>query len=268
MSGRWTVWFLEKGLSKADYDQHKQDVEQLVSKSTWRDLYRIYVDFRLWEEGKVYQSLFSPIREGWYGEAQPDWIHFGDIAGKIMYRHFKGSIDYLRFISSDERQSMDIPVKAIVSTSSAGFPKVAYSVDQYLIGYLGWLDAFVAANQGNLKPLQVLQFQLTNENFSEDIYPRVKDLSRYLLSESHPAQEIDMWIRNLERQMIEEMFRVIPTRCKPPYHHVLEWRLDPKILERKHPLVEAYLKIRAAIPNIVMGRGFIAVPTDPKAFNH
>ena len=56
MSGRWTVWFLEKGLSKAVYDQHKQDVEQLVSKSTWRDLYRIYVDFRLWKEGKVYRT--------------------------------------------------------------------------------------------------------------------------------------------------------------------------------------------------------------------
>ena len=267
MAGRWSIWFLEGGLSKALYDKHKLDVEQSVRKNTWRAIYRIYVDFRLWEAGRGLQSLFTPITSGWYGEAQPHWIHFGDISGKTMFLHTIDNIDYLRFISSDNQHSMDIPVKAIVSTGSAGFPKVAYSVDQYLVGYLGWLDAFEEANQGRLGLLVALQAQLHQENFSEDIYPRIKDLSRYLLSESHPSNEIQHFIQNLQSQMVEEMVQVIPTRCKPPYHHVIEWHIDKHVLTRNHPMIQMYLTMRKKIPSIVLGNRFIEVSAVNKTLN-
>jgi len=267
MAGRWSIWFLEAGMSDAVYAQHKQDVEQEVRRNTWRAIYRVYVDFRLWEEGKLFQNLFSPIESGWYGKIEPHWVHFGDVAGKIMFLHLKNGVEYLRFITSDENQAMDIPVKAIVSTSSAGFPKVAYSAEQYLVGYLGWIEAFQEANQGNFSNLHALQFQLSSVNFSELVYARVKDLSRYLLSESHPKAEIQLWIDHLETLMIEEMVSTIPGRCKPPYHHVVEWHIDERVFQKNTPLIQAYLKIRAQFPSIVMGRSFIEVPGQSKKIN-
>lgn len=267
MSGRWTNWFLEEGLSKAVYDKHKQDVEEMVRSSTWRAILRLYVDFRFWEEGKAIKNLFSPIEASWYGNAKAHWVHFGDVAGKIMYLHWINNVEHVRFITSDENQAIDIPVKAIVSTSSAGFPKVAYSAEQYLVGYLGWLEAFREANQGHYKNLNDLQAQLAPVNFSELIYARVKDLSRYLLSESHPKEEIQLWIDHLEKLMIEEMVVSIPSRCKPPYHHVVEWHIDEKVFQKDTPLIHAYLKIRAQFPSIVMGRGFIEVPGVSKKIN-
>ena len=267
MAGRSSIWFLEEGLSKAVYDKHKLDVEQSVRKNTWRAIYRLYVDFRLWEKGKVFQSLFAPIASGWYGQAQPHWVHFGDIAGKTMFLHAIDNQDYLRFITSDTNQTIDIPVKAIVSTESAGFPKVAYSVDQYLVGYLGWLDALEEANQGDWESLTKLQSQLFAENFTETIYARIKDLSRYLLSESHPANEIKMFVQSLQDQMVLEMEQVIPTRCKPPYHHVIEWHVEPSVLKRNHPIINMYFTIRKKIPNMVLGNSFIEVSDFKKTFN-
>lgn len=267
MSGRWSIWFLEVGMSKAVYEKHKQDVEEMVRRSTWRAIFRLYVDFRLWEEGKVFQNLFSPIQSGWYGKTEPHWIHFGDVAGKIMFVHFIQDVEYLRFITCDENQAIDIPVKAVVSTSSAGFPKVAYSAEQYLVGYLGWLEAFQEANQGHFDQLHALQAQLTSVNFSEVIYARVKDLSRYLLSESHPKEEIQLWIDQLEKIMIEEMVLTIPNRCKPPYHHVVEWHIDERVFQKDKPLIKAYLKMREQFPSIVMGRSFIEVPGLSKKIN-
>ena len=267
MSGRWSIWFLEAGMTKEVYDKHKQDVEEGVRRNTWRAIFRLYVDFRLWEESKQFQNLFSPIESGWYGKVEPHWVHYGDVAGKIMFLHFIQDVEYLRFITSDENQAIDIPVKAVVSTSSAGFPKVAYSAEQYLVGYLGWLEAFQEANQGHFEKLKALQLQLTSVNFSELIYARVKDLSRYLLSESHPKEEIQLWIDHLEKLMIEEMVVTIPSRCKPPYHHVVEWHIDETVFQKDTPLIRAYLKIRAQFPSIVMGRGFIEVPGVSKKIN-
>jgi hypothetical protein len=115
------------------------------------------------------------------------------------------------------------------------------------------------ANQGHQESLAKLQFQLCPENFSDEIYPRIKDLSRYLLIESHPANEIQWWIQHLQHQMVLEMEQVIPTRCKPPYHHVIEWQVDPTVLKRKHPIMDMYITIRKKIPNIVLGNSFIEV---------
>jgi hypothetical protein len=184
-----------------------------------------------------------------------------------MFLHTIDNQDYLRFITSNAKQTIDLPVKAIVSTESAGFPKVAYSVDQYLVGYLGWLDALEEANQGDWESLTKLQSQLFSENFTETIYARIKDLSRYLLIESHPANEIKMFIQNLQDQMVLEMEQVIPTRCKPPYHHVIESRVEPSLLKRNHPIIAMYLTIRKKITNIVLGNSFIEVSEIKKTLN-
>ena len=267
MTGRWVVWFLEEGLTRSRYLKHKQDVEESVRKDTWRGMMRLYVDVRLWEEGKKHQSWFTSVDGGWYGTAKPHWIHYWEISGQSMFLHKIRDVEYLRFIPHGEDVALDIPINAVVSTGSSGFPKVAYSADQYLIGYLGWLDAFHEAVAGNLSPLQLLQGQQLPENFSKIVFEQITVLSTYQFNKTDLAKEVNLLIQRLQQSMIQEMLEIVPTRCKPPYHHVVELNNVSTILRRKHPLVETYLSLRRQFPNIVMGRAFIDVEAVKKSLN-
>ena len=261
MTGRGVVWFLEEGLSKFMYRKHKQDVEDSIRKDTWRGMLRIYVDFRLWEEGRKDLDLFTNIDGGWYGEAKPDWIHFGEISGKTMFLHQIDGVECLRFIPHGEEVTLDIPIQAVVSCGSSGFPKVAYSVDQYLIGYLGWVDAIQAAIDENPEGLDGLKPQLLVENFSSDVFAAIQDIDQGL-HERRSEKNRSGWLDQLNKLimlMMDEMKEKIPSRCKPPYFHPIELGVKPSILLRSHPIVETYLLLRRRFPTMVMGRGFIEI---------
>jgi len=260
MAGRYYVWFLEKGLSEAKRIEHLEDVQSSIRDSTWRCLYTIAVDFRLWPEGRKHPSLFKSFQGGWYGTIQPNWHHYGEISGKTSFLHEDQGIAYLRFFEHSTKTMLDIPIHAIVSSCSSGFPKVAYSVDQYIEGYLGWLDAFEAWKMGKREPLLERQPQLLKENFSDIVFETLKGMNLVLIQKI----EIEAFNLNYETQrlltiMMDEMTTLFLQRCKPPYHHVLEWEIDANLLERKHPLIQHYLKLRRAFPNIVPGRAFIVV---------
>lgn len=266
MAGRWVVWFLEDGLSKYRYRKHKKDVEDGVRKDTWRGMLRLYVDFRLWEEGRKDQDFFTNVDGGWYGEAKPNWIHFWEISGKSMFLHKMDGVEYLRFIPHREDVMIDIPIHAIVSSGSSGFPKVAYSVDQYLIGYLGWVDAFHAAIDEFPEGLNALAPQLRVENFSKEVYMAILDLVQGLRLR-RGEKDRSGWLDQLNQLiilMMDEMKDNIPSRCKPPYFHPVELGVQPSILLRSHPLIETYLVLRKKFPNMVMGRGFIEIKKEKK----
>jgi hypothetical protein len=65
-----------------------------------------------------------------------------------------------------------IPLRAIVSYRSTGFPKVAYNVEQFILGYQSWIDAFMRYNQdqqqGKALILHLIPY-LIPENYSSDI---------------------------------------------------------------------------------------------------
>jgi hypothetical protein len=260
MAGRYYVWFLEKGLSEAKRIEHLEDVQSSIRDSTWRCLYTIAVDFRLWPEGRKHPSLFKSFQGGWYGTIQPNWHHYGEISGKTSFLYEDQGIAYLRFFEHSTKTMLDIPIHAIVSSCSAGFPKVAYSVDQYIEGYLGWLDAFENFQLGRHKPLVELQPQLLKENFSSIVFEKVVTINQAFIHQ--PTVErmtLAKDIQTLLGLMVEEMTILFPQRCKPPYFHVIEWDVDAKKLERKHTLVAHYLQLRKTFPNIVPGRAFIIV---------
>jgi len=260
MSGRYYVWFLDKSLSEATRKEHLKDVQTRIHESTWRALYTIAVDFRLWDEAKQYHSLFQSFPGGWYGQIEPNWHHYGEISGKTTFLHVNQGKAYLRFFVHGTKTMLDIPIHAIVSSCSAGFPKVAYSADQYIEGYLGWLDAFESFQLGRHEPLLELQPQLLKENFSPVVFEKVLTINQAFIHQ--PTVErmtLGKDIQALLGMMMEEMTILFPQRCKPPYFHVIEWDVDAKQLERKHVLVSHYLQLRKNFPNIVPGRAFIIV---------
>ena len=113
---------------------------------------------------------------------------------------------------------------------------------------------------GNREPLLERQPQLLKENFSDIVFETLKGMNLVLIQKI----EIEAFNLNNETQrlltiMIDEMTTLFLQRCKPPYHHVLEWEIDANLLERKHALIQHYLKLRRAFPNIVPGRAFIVV---------
>jgi hypothetical protein len=113
---------------------------------------------------------------------------------------------------------------------------------------------------GNHEPWLKRQPQLLKENFSDNVFEILKAMnSVFIQSNGIEAFNFVNETQRLLTMMINEMTTVFPQRCKPPYHHVFEWQIDPKILERKHPLIEQYSKLRHAFPNIVPGRAFIVV---------
>ncbi len=269
MAGRWVVWFLEDGLSKYMYRKHKKDVEDGVRKDTWRGMLRLYVDFRLWEEGRKHEDFFTNVDGGWYGEAKPDWIHFWEISGKSMFLHKVDGVESLRFIPHGEDVMLDIPIHAIVSSGSSGFPKVAYSVDQYLIGYLGWIDGIHAAIDENPEGLNTLEPQLLVENFSKEVYTAIQDMVQGL-RQRRLEKNRSGWLNQLNTLimlMMDEMKEKIPSRCNPPYFHPVELGVPSSILLRSHPIIETYLLLRRKFPNMVMGRGFIEVKKVKKKAN-
>jgi hypothetical protein len=60
-------------------------------------------------------------------------------------------------------------------------------------------------------------------------------------------------IRVLETSMMSVMEIRISQQCKGIYQHVLEWQVDPKILNQESPIIHAYLRLREQYRSIVPG---------------
>jgi hypothetical protein len=263
---RWFTWFLED-LDKTTSRHHHQDVTRELKLSSWMALRGLVIDVRLWKDASQYEALMRSFKEAFPERPyQPFWDNFKEITGRIQWVIKVKRQYFVRLITDEKSFKIDIPIKAVVSTRSTGFPKVAYNVEKYIVGYMSWLDAFEQAKHTQVKDCSLLD-KLTpmfiKNNYSDAVYAKIKQLNKLIrhqgVSHAYEEKSIEEAIKSLETLMIDEMNKEILEQCKGMYHHALEWHVDKEVLKRNHPLIKAYLVIRERIKGIVPGEMFIEV---------
>jgi hypothetical protein len=268
MSGRWYTWFLEKGLTKEQEAAFYRDVQDYVAGEAWHALRGLAINTQLWDEADQYLSLsrsFGTTHDPFQGE-RVEKPHIREWTGKVQDLHWKDKKVYFR-VQLDEGNVpvwVDIPLEAIVSTRSTGFPKVAYNPEQFLYFELKWIVSLQKELGISTHPeLEAFLGTWTQEErharlFPKNFRPKTWELAQASLD---PNTTIDgVFINQWIQAVIEQMEEDIPSRCKPPYHHVLEWNFDDRILQFTHPIIDAYQQWRKRYPNIVPGRAFIPIP--------
>lgn len=272
MSERYYVWFLEAGIAKEAYAEQLADVEALMLRNAWRAIYTVAVDFRQWDEGHLYWKYFKTFESGWYGTKQPEWDYFAEINGKINQIVERKGVKWIRFqYGAKPTNIIEIPIKAVVSSCSCGFPKVAYSAEQYLVGYMQWLSAFEFfisehGSQSAVNHLTNLKPEFLSENFPAGIWNQMELLMVDLENSVHhpwtdaTIARLTASVESLRSMMIDGMRKDFASRNKPPYHHIIEWQIDQTILRSQDPLILAYMELRRAYPSVIVGNAFIEVP--------
>jgi hypothetical protein len=251
MSGRSYVWFLEAEQGSRQYQDFYEDVQASLSKTTYRALIGFAIDLRLWPEAMQFQEILSKFDSSWHGNVKPAWDHYRELTGKTLAVYRLHGQDYFEFVVDALNTTIALPLKAIVSDRSTGFPKVAYAIEQYVQGYIGWLDAFDAFINGNPFPLKALKPQLRSENFSQAIFYKVHTL-QIACEQDINSKTIQEQMRDLTFAMARSMLEEVPGRCKPPYHHPIEWSTPKSLLQRDHLLIRTYLTLRAVYPTMVV----------------
>lgn len=257
--GRWFTWFLEDR-GEARYRRHLEAVAKEARHLAWRALIAVVVDKRLYPDANHHPTLFHPTTTSYPpAKPQPFWQHYAEVSGRGQWLVHRDGEDYLTLACEDEAVTLTIPVKAIVSYRSTGFPKVAYNVEQFLIGYLTPLVLFAdttLSKKARQTTVGDLESILLEANYPLPILDLLKNyVNQWRLGMTiHP----DL-LHHLQTMMIQDMETQIERQCKGMYHHAIEWDVDPMILKNAHPLVTAYLRIRKAWPNLVPGRAFIPI---------
>jgi len=249
--GRSFMWFLEER-SEASYRQHHQDEVESAKHLAWRCLKGIVVDKRLFPEANQYPQLF----EG-FNAKTPNAHHYAEITGKVQWLKHIDGVDYLTLVPEDApAMTILIPLTAIVSVRSTGFPKVAYNVEQYIMGYAYILEVLTKGWQDVTSVVQALQPLMHPKNFSTAVFDAINKIMDGLKQGQFITAPT---IQALEALMIDDMLASIPEQCKGMYHHALEWNVSPSVFEQDSLLMQAYLKMRKKYPNMVPGRAFIPV---------
>jgi len=263
--GRWFTWFLEDR-GEARYRRHLEAVHQEVQHLAWRALIAVVVDKRLYPEAANHKTLFRPMTTSYpHNEPQAWWQHYAEVSGRGQWFIHREGKDYLTLACEDEAVTLTIPVKAIVSYRSTGFPKVAYNVEQFLIGYLTPLVLFADATLSK-KARQTTVVDLESILLEANYPVPILDLLKNYVNQWRIGMTIHAdLLHHLQTMMIQDMESQIERQCKGMYHHAIEWDVDPMILKNAHPLVKAYRRIREARPNLIPGRAFIRVKTIKKS---
>jgi hypothetical protein len=263
--GRWFTWFLEDR-GEARYRRHLEAVAKEARHLAWRALIAVVVDKRLYPEADKHRTLFRPMTTSYpRSEPQPWWQHYAEVSGRGQWLVHRDGEDYLTLACEDKPVVLSIPLKAIVSYRSTGFPKVAYNVEQFLIGYLTPLVLFAdttLSKKARQNKVGDLESTMLEENYPLPILELLKNYAnQWRLGMTIHAD----LVHHLQTMMIKDMETQIERQCKGMYHHAIEWHVDPMILKNVHPLVKAYRRIREARPNLVPGRAFISVKTIKKS---
>jgi hypothetical protein len=257
--GRWFTWFLEPR-SDASYQRHHSEEIESAKHLSWRCLIGVVVDKRLFPKANEYPQLFRGFTSSFPAHPpQPWWQHYAEVTGKGQWLIRLNGEDYLTLVCDDEPMTLTIPLKAIVSSRSTGFPKVAYNVERYLLAYLEMLMLFTDATmtqEARLLQVTELQSTLLEVNYPLPILAIIQSLVRQWIDRNtiDPTR-----VQLLQTMMINDMLTQLEIQCKGMYHHAMEWNLDASILKKNHPLIYAYLGMRKRFPNMVPGRAFIPV---------
>lgn len=267
MSGRWYTWFLEKGLTKDQEAAFYRDVQDHVAGEAWHALRGLAINTQLWDEADQYLSLsrsFGTTHDPFQGE-RVEKPHIREWTGKVQELHWKQNQVHFRVQLDDGEFPVwvDIPLEAIVSTRSTGFPKVAYNPEQMVYFELKWILSLQKEAGKTIDPeleaflgtwtVEERHARLFPTNFRPKTWPFAE--TSFNADASKDQAWIDQWIEAIIAQMNED----IPSRCKPPYHHVIEWDFDDRILNFDHPVIQAYKGWRERYPSVVPGRAFIPI---------
>lgn len=257
--GRWFTWFLEPR-SEASYQKHHREEIESAKHLAWRCLIGVVVDLRLYPQAKDYPRVLKGFTSSFPEHPpQPWWQYYAEVTGKGQWLIRLDGEDFLTLVCDEEPIELTIPLKAIVSSRSTGFPKVAYNVEQFLIAYFSLLALFTDAEmtqEARLHQATTLHPLLVEPNFPLPILHMLEPLVRSLL-EGRPIDPTS--VHMLQTMMINDMLTQLERQCKGMYHHALEWTIDESILKVNHPFIHAYLGMRKRFPNMVPGRAFIPV---------
>jgi hypothetical protein len=249
--GRSFMWFLEPR-SEASYQLHHQDVIDDVPYLAWRCLKGIVVDKRLFPEANQYPQLLKG-----FTSKVPNAEHYAEITGKGQWLKRIDAVDYLTLVSDDAPNTIiHIPFKAIVSNRSTGYPKVAYNVEQYLIGYRYILKVLTEGLHDSTVVLSYLEPLMFSRNFSPVVYDAIKKI----LDEIKLGKQLTQTtVQTLESLMVEDMLTSIPQQCKGMYHHALAWHVRSSSYQGTDPIAVNFRKLLIQFPNILPGRAFVPV---------
>jgi hypothetical protein len=257
--GRWFTWFLEPR-SDASYQKHHSEEIESAKHLSWRCLIGVVVDKRLFPKANEYPQLFRGFTSSFPEHPpQPWWQHYAEVTGKGQWLIRLNGEDYLTLVCDDEPMTLTIPLKAIVSSRSTGFPKVAYNVERYLIAYLTWLTLFTDATltqEARAHQVSELESTLLEVNYPMPILVIIQSLVRQWIDRNtiDPTR-----VQLLQTMMINDMLTQLEIQCKGMYHHAIEWDLDSSVIKKNHPLIQAYVGMRKRFPNMVPGRAFVPV---------
>lgn len=265
---RWYDWFLEEKEGSGVYQHHYQDVQSSLGSFAWKALKGLVVDTQRWTTDKAWLDLASPVDKN-----HPKGHRYVEFMGQIRWVYtIKGDL-WCDYVDSDTNKTFPFPLTSVVSYRSTGFPKVAYSSEQYLIGYLtilNWLEqlmdrkrlVYYTRDKGiNIHKDGFHLAMLLPQNMHRDVYTIYKDLMDELrcgIKINH-FSKIRPWYDKLLEAMVRTMQDDMVEHNKPPYHHTIEWHLDERVLAYDHPLVQAYLALRQQYPRMIVGNGFIEV---------
>jgi hypothetical protein len=266
MAGRGYLWFLEEQEGSHAYQRFYDDVQSSLAKTAYRALVGFVIDMRLWPEAKEVCHGLKPFDASWQANPQPHWQHYREITGKALAVYSNQGQDYFQWVIDGDQHTIALPLKAIVSERSTGFPKVAYAIEQYVQGYVQWLDAFASWIEGDRQALIQLMPQLRVENFSAHIYQEVKNLVTLCQESNDTKASLNKHLKTLTLTMARSMIEEVPGRCKPPYHYPLEWGTPSALLRRDHVLVRTYRTLKEVYPGMVV-RSILEALQDEEVVN-
>lgn len=261
--GRSFTWFLEDR-GEARYRRHRLAVMEEAKHLAWRALIGVVVDVRDYPEAKQFPHLFKGFHTSFpAAPKQAWWSHYLEVMGKGQWLSLTDAGYHLTLQCDEQLEPLVIPLKAIVSDRSTGFPKVAYNVEQFILGYQTWLEAFrsyVVEPRHGQALIHRLHAYLIPENYPLPIYEHLLGLVQLVKTNIAIASSS---IDALENNMIEDMEIRIPQQCKGMYHHALEWFIQPDLLKPTNRLIQAYFALRRQYPNMVPGKAFIPIKSIP-----
>ena len=263
---RFYDWFFEEEGTPA-YKQQYAFVQQGLESFAWKALRGLVVDTRLWVGDHTWLRFAKPV-DSHHVRGQ----FFVEFTGQLRWVYDDKGTRWFDFVDNDTHTRFPFPLTAIVSYRSTGFPKVAYSSEQYLIGYitiLNWLEVLIDPTVHVFYPaerrLPIFKegFHLSTirpHNMHRDVYAIYASLVQEIQQgRMNDGDTMRPWYDKLYTVMVETMKADMVEHNKPPYHHTIEWHMDERILHYNHPFVKEYLALRKQYPTMIVGNGFIEV---------
>jgi hypothetical protein len=263
---RWYDWFLDEEEGTHAYTEQYASVQDGLEHCAWKALKGLVVDTRLWVGDETWLRYAKPVD---IHHPRGQW--FVEFTGQLRWVYHDQGLNWFDFVDNDTHTSFPFPLKAIVSYRSTGFPKVAYSSEKYVIGYvsiLHWLDLIMGQRAWlidlppppNRANHEHFYFNILPENLHQDVYTSYQKLIEFMkCAKVVNGVELHIYYDDLYRSMVRSMNEEMIEHNKPPYHHTIEWHLDARYLQNVHPFLEHYRALRKLYPSMIVGNGFIEI---------